>query len=101
MTVSDLIAMLRTLPPDARVVVDGYESGFDDATDERRAALSAVPVIERAGRAYYVRMADIPPPWEAAFRAALRGSACPAIDGEGECAYAWDWHDWLNGSFPR
>ncbi|WP_248324110.1 MULTISPECIES: hypothetical protein [unclassified Caballeronia] len=69
--------------------------------DERRAALSAVPVIERAGRAYYVRMADIPPPWEAAFRAALRGSACPAIDGEGECAYAWDWHDWLNGSFPR
>jgi hypothetical protein len=32
MTVSDLIAMLRTLPLDARVVVNGFESGFDDVT---------------------------------------------------------------------
>lgn len=30
MTVDDLIAALRELPPDARVVVDGYEGGFDD-----------------------------------------------------------------------
>jgi len=32
MTVSDLIAILHTLPPDARVIVQGYESGFNDAT---------------------------------------------------------------------
>ena len=31
MTVSDLIAILHTLPPDARVIVQGYESGFNDA----------------------------------------------------------------------
>lgn len=30
MTASDLIEMLRTLPPNAREVVDGFESGFDD-----------------------------------------------------------------------
>ena len=58
-------------------------------------------MIERSGHPYYVRLADIPPPWQAAFRAALRGSACPAIEGEGECAYAWDWHDWLHGRLPR
>jgi hypothetical protein len=32
MTVSDLIAILHALPPDARVIVQGYESGFNDAT---------------------------------------------------------------------
>lgn len=32
MTVSELIAMLRTLPLDPRVVVDGFESGFDDVS---------------------------------------------------------------------
>jgi hypothetical protein len=32
MTVAELIAVLQTLPPDARVVVQGYESGFNDAT---------------------------------------------------------------------
>jgi hypothetical protein len=32
MTVSDLIAILHTLSPDARVIVQGYESGFNDAT---------------------------------------------------------------------
>lgn len=30
LTVRDLIAQLNTLPPDARVIVKGYEGGFDD-----------------------------------------------------------------------
>lgn len=30
MTVADLIATLSTHPPERRVVVDGYEGGFDD-----------------------------------------------------------------------
>ncbi|MGZ2747537.1 hypothetical protein [Burkholderia stagnalis] len=59
------------------------------------------PLIERAGRAFAVRLSDIPQPWRDSFRIALRGSACPALDGEGECAYAWDWQDWLQGTFPR
>lgn len=32
MTVADLIGVLRTLPADARVIVEGFESGFDDVT---------------------------------------------------------------------
>lgn len=68
---------------------------------ERRAALHAVPVIDREGRPPYVRLSDIPSPWRDTFRAALHGSACPAISGEDECAYAWDWRDWLDGRFPR
>src|ERR1700682_3455291 len=32
MTVAERIAVLQTLPPDARVIVQGYESGFNDAT---------------------------------------------------------------------
>jgi len=32
MTVAELIAVLRNLPPDARAIVQGYESGFNDAT---------------------------------------------------------------------
>jgi hypothetical protein len=64
-------------------------------------SLRDVPVIEREGKASYVRLADIPQPWRDTFRAALRGSACPLIDGEGDCAWAWDWKDWIKGTFPR
>jgi hypothetical protein len=63
--------------------------------------LATVPVFERAGKPYYVRLADVPSPWQDRFRAALRGSGCPVITGEGECAYAWDWQEWLQGFFPR
>ena len=34
MTVSELIAKLGTFPPGARVVVNGYESGFSDLFDD-------------------------------------------------------------------
>lgn len=35
MTVSELIAALQTYPPGARVVVLGYESGYDDVNEVR------------------------------------------------------------------
>ncbi len=34
MTVQDLIRILRTYPADMRVVVNGYEDGFDDVSPE-------------------------------------------------------------------
>lgn len=34
MTVKDLIQVLRTYPADMRVVVNGYEGGFDDVSPE-------------------------------------------------------------------
>jgi hypothetical protein len=83
------------------------ENGFDMfAAMELQSRLNAaqlagVPVIEREGRPDYVRLSDIPQPWQDTFRAALRGSCCPLIDGEGDCAWAADWTDWLDGRFPR
>lgn len=65
------------------------------------AAPTDVPVIERNGRPFAIRLRDIPQPWQDRFRTALRGSACPVIGGEGHCAYVWDWQDWLQGRFPR
>ena len=41
MTVSELINLLRNYPADLRVVVDGYEDGFDDLSPEQ---LSVVTV---------------------------------------------------------
>lgn len=35
MTVAELIELLATYPPGLRVVVDGYENGFDDVEPER------------------------------------------------------------------
>ncbi|WP_146744853.1 hypothetical protein [Herbaspirillum rubrisubalbicans] len=35
MNVSELIDMLKKCDPQQRVVVDGYEGGFDDVTDVR------------------------------------------------------------------
>ena len=35
MTVGELIKFLEGYPPDLRVVVQGYENGFDDVSSER------------------------------------------------------------------
>ena len=35
MTVKELIEFLEGYPPDLRVVVQGYENGFDDVSSER------------------------------------------------------------------
>ena len=39
MTVQNLIRILHTYPPDMRVVVSGYEEGFDDVSPERIAVV--------------------------------------------------------------
>jgi hypothetical protein len=68
---------------------------------ERHALRDAVRAIKRSGRAYAVRLGDIPEPYRAVFENALYGSGRPAIEAEGPCAYAQDWLDWLDGKFPR
>lgn len=35
MTVAELIDLLRSYPPALRIVVDGYEEGYDDLSSER------------------------------------------------------------------
>lgn len=40
MTVSQLIASLQAYPPDARVVVLGYEEGYDDITLVKEIAIA-------------------------------------------------------------
>ena len=41
MTVSELVELLGSYPPDMRVVVDGYEEGYDDVLSERVAVVKA------------------------------------------------------------
>ncbi len=64
-----------------------------------RDSLGTVPVIERDGRAFAVRLAD-PEPHRTAFAAALRGSQVPVLEDESDLAYAWDFADWVCGT-PR
>ena len=51
MTVSELISLLRNYPADLRVVVDGYEDGFDDLSPEQ---LSVVNVCLDTGKDEWV-----------------------------------------------
>jgi hypothetical protein len=98
--------MQRCFPPACPTLIL-CENGFDMfAAMELQSRLNAtllesVPAVERAGQSSYVRLKDIPQPWQDTFRAALRGSGRPLIDGEGDCARARDWTDWINGTFPR
>lgn len=39
MTVNELLTLLQNYPPDARVVVLGYESGYDDITLVKQVAI--------------------------------------------------------------
>lgn len=57
MTVSELIAALQSYPPDARVVVLGYESGYDDVTQVR-----GIGIVPEENPAWYNgRYGDAPP----------------------------------------
>ena len=47
MTVDKLIQLLEKFPPDLRVVVNGYENGYDDLTPER---LSVVRIALNMGK---------------------------------------------------
>lgn len=56
-----------------------------------------VPVNIHRGRRYFVRIVEIPDPLRSQFAEALRGSACPVLDGEGALALAWDREAWIEG----
>lgn len=47
------------------------------------------------GRSTYVVQAEIPQPWREQFQQALRGSACPLVEGVGHCACDHDWQAWV------
>lgn len=51
------------------------------------------------GAPHFIVLADVPEPWGMQFKQALRGSACPIIMGFGDCAFASDWTDWINGQW--
>ena len=47
MTIQELVAMLQGYPPELRVVVNGYEDGYDDLTPGQ---LSAVKIALNTGK---------------------------------------------------
>ena len=51
MTVNELIQLLRTKPADMRVVVDGYEDGYDDLSPKQ---LCVVKISLNTGTREYV-----------------------------------------------
>lgn len=61
----------------------------------RQELLQSVAIYD--GR--YIRLADIPAPWQTQFTAALKGSACPQIAGETACAFTHDWVAWVAGTW--
>ena len=56
---------------------------------------ASVPIRERNGRPFFVAMEDIPQPWRTQFMQAMIGSAVPPFAEMGECAFVWDWKEWL------
>lgn len=61
MTVDELRTKLATLPPDARVVVLGYESGYDDIT-----LIKQVAIQPEDNPSWYNGRYDDAPPEQAA-----------------------------------
>jgi len=59
--------------------------------------IACVPVHEFNGRPFFVRISEIPEPWQTQFLSDIASSQCPAVDGERNLAYAWDWKRWANG----
>ena len=47
MKVSELIEHLRTLPPDLPILVEGYESGWDDVDHLREAGIARPHKVHR------------------------------------------------------
>ena len=56
MTIGELIQLLESYPPDLRVVVNGYEEGYDDLSPEQ---ISVVRILLNTGvRAWEGRHGD-------------------------------------------
>ena len=71
MTVEQLIELLATYPPELRVVVNGYEEGFDDVAPDR---VSITRIALDVGKHRWEGRHDTP-----GHRAAGR-SASPVVD---------------------
>ncbi|WCM23671.1 hypothetical protein NDK50_22730 [Paraburkholderia bryophila] len=70
--------------------------------NDRQVLQRIVPVIEDAGQRYAVRIANVPQPLQDELREWCRMWSLPLFnpDGRGDCIYAWDWSDWLDGRVP-
>lgn len=70
--------------------------------DDRQVLQRVVPVVEAAGEPYAVRIADVPQPLQDELREWWKMWCLPLFDpdGGGDCIYAWDWSDWLDGRVP-
>ncbi|WCM23632.1 hypothetical protein NDK50_22495 [Paraburkholderia bryophila] len=70
--------------------------------DDCQVLRRVVPVIEDAGGPYAVRIADVPQPLQDELREWWRMWCLPLFDLDdcGDCIYAWDWSDWLDGRIP-
>lgn len=70
--------------------------------DDRQVLRRVVPVSEDAGEPFAVRIADVPEPMQQELREWWRMWCLPLFnpDGCGDCIYAWDWADWLDGRIP-
>lgn len=56
--------------------------------------------VRISGNTPYVRFREIPEPAQSLFKKRIEYSTRPLIDEDPEpmdCAYAWDWHDFLDG----
>jgi hypothetical protein len=74
------------------------ESIFMTATE----LYELVPIYsDKNGKPHFVSFSDIPHPWKDQFHSALKGSACPQVNGFARCAFAWDWIAWLNDQWPN
>ena len=62
MTVAELIERLRAFPPYARVIVHGYETGFDDVIDvcERPISANSGATLRVARQSFGARFPYIP-----------------------------------------
>ena len=70
--------------------------------DDRLVLQRVVPVSEDAGKPYCVRISDVPQPLQDELRERWRTWGLPLFDpdGRGDCIYAWDWSDWIDGRVP-
>lgn len=60
MTVNELIAALQNYPPDTRVIVLGYENGYDDIT-----MVKQIAIMPEEKPAWYKGIYDEAPPEKA------------------------------------
>jgi hypothetical protein len=90
------------LPAGARRTMVAKHGWSADTFGSSQLLRRVVPLIEDAGNPYAVRIADVPQPLQDELREWWRMWCLPLFDpdGCGDCIYAWDWSDWLDGRTP-